>query len=162
MKKEFIQRIKKYDYAYYFILPTLLGMFLIHFIPMVQGIYMAFLKLNQKYPLNYLEEQIRLEIARCEIELNNLTDALGLLADLRKSKKAEIRAQAGLGRAECLLRKNRQQEAIRALTHIIWDFPDETGIIDQAALRAAEICENIGDYSEAVKYYRIIIHIRYS
>ena len=54
MKETLIKRIKKYDYAYYFILQTIIGMFLVHFVPMVQGIYMAFLKLNQNTLSMYL------------------------------------------------------------------------------------------------------------
>lgn len=38
---------RKNSLAYYLILPALIFMIIIHFIPMVQGIWMAFLKLNQ-------------------------------------------------------------------------------------------------------------------
>jgi multiple sugar transport system permease protein len=40
-------RIKYHRFAYLLILPTLIGMLLVHFIPTVQGIWMSFLKLNQ-------------------------------------------------------------------------------------------------------------------
>ena len=50
-KMELIRRNK---HAYFFILPTIIGMALIHFIPMVQAIYMSFLKLNQNILSLYL------------------------------------------------------------------------------------------------------------
>ncbi|MFA5876086.1 MAG: sugar ABC transporter permease [Candidatus Margulisiibacteriota bacterium] len=37
----------KHRFAYYFILPTVIGMFILHLLPIVQGIYMSFLRLNQ-------------------------------------------------------------------------------------------------------------------
>lgn len=40
-------RIRYYRFAYLLILPTLMGMLMVHFIPTVQGIWMSFLKLNQ-------------------------------------------------------------------------------------------------------------------
>jgi len=40
-------KIKKYRFAYIFILPTVLGMLTLHLIPIVQGIYMSFLNLSQ-------------------------------------------------------------------------------------------------------------------
>lgn len=42
-----LREIKANQHAYYFILPTALGMFLIHFIPVIQACYMSFLNLNQ-------------------------------------------------------------------------------------------------------------------
>lgn len=39
--------VRKNRFAYFLILPTVIGMLLVHFLPMVEGIYMAFLKLNQ-------------------------------------------------------------------------------------------------------------------
>ena len=47
-------QIRKQQHAYAFILPTVLAMTLIHFVPMVQGIYMSFLKLNQITLSRYL------------------------------------------------------------------------------------------------------------
>lgn len=41
------RRLKHYRFAYLLILPTLIGMLMVHFIPTVQGIWMSFLKLNQ-------------------------------------------------------------------------------------------------------------------
>jgi len=46
-KKSAWKTFRKYRFAYYFILPTLIGMFILHFLPIVQGIYMSFLRLNQ-------------------------------------------------------------------------------------------------------------------
>jgi len=40
-------RFKKYRFAYIFILPTVIGMLLLHLTPIVQGTYMSFLELNQ-------------------------------------------------------------------------------------------------------------------
>jgi len=42
-----IKRFKKYKFAYIFILPTILGMLILHLTPILQGIYMSFLDLNQ-------------------------------------------------------------------------------------------------------------------
>lgn len=39
--------IKKNKFAYKLVLPAIIAMIIIHFIPMIQGIYMSFLKLNQ-------------------------------------------------------------------------------------------------------------------
>ncbi len=47
-------RIKQNRFAYYFILPTLLAMLFLHLSPIVQGIYMSFLKLNQFTLQQYL------------------------------------------------------------------------------------------------------------
>lgn len=41
------RKVVKYRFAYLFILPTFIGMMLLHFSPIVQGIWMSFLKLNQ-------------------------------------------------------------------------------------------------------------------
>ncbi|KAF0132630.1 MAG: ABC transporter [Candidatus Saganbacteria bacterium] len=49
--KKFWRQIKKYRIAYLFILPTVLGMLLMHVVPIFQGIYMSFLNLNQ-YTIN--------------------------------------------------------------------------------------------------------------
>ena len=47
-------RIKRNRFAYYFIMPTLLAMLFLHLSPIVQGIYMSFLKLNQFTLQQYL------------------------------------------------------------------------------------------------------------
>jgi multiple sugar transport system permease protein len=47
-------RIKQYKFAYYFILPTLLAMFFLHLSPILQGLYMSFLRLNQFSLQRYL------------------------------------------------------------------------------------------------------------
>lgn len=47
-------RIKQYRFAYYFILPTALAILFLHLSPIVQGIYMSFLKLNQFTLQQYL------------------------------------------------------------------------------------------------------------
>ena len=52
--KSLWSKIKKYQFAYYFILPTALAMLFLHFVPIVQGIYMSFLKLNQFTLQQYL------------------------------------------------------------------------------------------------------------
>ena len=41
------KQVKKHKFAYMFLLPTAIAMFFLHFLPIVQGIYMSFLKLNQ-------------------------------------------------------------------------------------------------------------------
>ncbi len=45
---------KKYRIAYAFIAPTLIGMIIMHFIPILQGIYMSFLSLNNYTLSQYL------------------------------------------------------------------------------------------------------------
>ncbi|MFA4967461.1 MAG: sugar ABC transporter permease [Candidatus Margulisiibacteriota bacterium] len=47
MFKKLWKRVVKYKIAYLFILPTVLGMLLLHVVPIFQGIYMSFLNLNQ-------------------------------------------------------------------------------------------------------------------
>ena len=47
-------RIKRYRFAYYFILPTALAMLFLHVSSILQGIYMSFLKLNQFTLQQYL------------------------------------------------------------------------------------------------------------
>lgn len=47
-------RIKQYRFAYYFILPTLLAMLFLHLSPILQGLYMSFLRLNQFSLQRYL------------------------------------------------------------------------------------------------------------
>lgn len=42
-----MSEIKKHKFAYALVLPAVIAMLIIHFIPMIQGIYMSFLKLNQ-------------------------------------------------------------------------------------------------------------------
>jgi len=53
-KKDLWSRIKKYRFAYYFILPTLTGMLILHLLPILQGFYMSFLRLNQFTLSQYL------------------------------------------------------------------------------------------------------------
>ncbi len=53
-KKSLWSKIKKYSFAYYFILPTALAMLFLHVFPIIQGIYMSFLKLNQFTLQQYL------------------------------------------------------------------------------------------------------------
>lgn len=38
---------RKHRFAYYFIMPTVTGMLILHFLPIIQGIFMSFLRLNQ-------------------------------------------------------------------------------------------------------------------
>ncbi len=45
--KKMIKEIIKKRFAYYFILPTFICMLVVHIIPMLQGIYMTFIDLNQ-------------------------------------------------------------------------------------------------------------------
>jgi multiple sugar transport system permease protein len=46
-KKSLWRRIRKYRFAYYFILPTTLAMLLLHLTPIVQAFWMSMLRLNQ-------------------------------------------------------------------------------------------------------------------
>ncbi len=48
------QQIKKFRFAYYFVLPTALAMLLLHIIPIIQAIWMSFLSLNQFTISRYL------------------------------------------------------------------------------------------------------------
>ena len=43
---KFLYQVKKNKVAYYFIAPTLIGMLIMHLLPIVQGFWMAFLKLD--------------------------------------------------------------------------------------------------------------------
>jgi len=54
VKKSLWSRIKQYRIAYYFIAPTILAMIFLHISPILQGIYMSFLDLNQMTLRNYL------------------------------------------------------------------------------------------------------------
>jgi len=54
MKRDLLREIKRYKFAYYFILPTLLAMLFLHLSPIIQGVYMSFLKLNQFTLQSYL------------------------------------------------------------------------------------------------------------
>ena len=47
MFKKFWRRLSKNRVAYLFILPTVLGMLLLHLLPILQGFYMSLLELNQ-------------------------------------------------------------------------------------------------------------------
>jgi multiple sugar transport system permease protein len=49
-----VKDFKRYKIAYLFLLPAVLGMTLLHLLPVVQGIYMSFLKLNQFTLNSYL------------------------------------------------------------------------------------------------------------
>lgn len=49
------KRIKEHKFAYLLMLPTLLFMMMVHLLPMVQGIWMSFLKLNQFTLVQYLK-----------------------------------------------------------------------------------------------------------
>jgi len=53
-KQPLAKRLWKYRYAYVFILPTLLGMLILHLAPIVQGVIMSFLRLNQLTINQYL------------------------------------------------------------------------------------------------------------
>jgi len=53
-KKSLWERIKQYRIAYYFIAPTALAMLFLHLSPILQGIYMSFLNLNQVTLQQYL------------------------------------------------------------------------------------------------------------
>jgi len=46
MKESFLKEVIKYKHAYLFVLPTILGMLLVHFIPVLEAGYMSFLDLN--------------------------------------------------------------------------------------------------------------------
>lgn len=54
VKRNIISDFKKYKVAYLFVTPAALGMLLLHFLPLIQGIYMSFLKLNQFTLFQYL------------------------------------------------------------------------------------------------------------
>lgn len=49
-----LNEILRKRFAYYFILPTLVGMFIVHILPMIQGFYMTFIDLNQYTLSKYL------------------------------------------------------------------------------------------------------------
>ena len=68
MKRDIIAEAKRYKIAYAFIAPACFGMLLLHFSPLVQGIYMSFLRLNQFTLFAYLQAPF--------VGLKNYTDAL--------------------------------------------------------------------------------------
>ena len=45
--RNFFKTVYKNGFAYSFILPTVIGMLILHFLPIIQGILMSFLRLNQ-------------------------------------------------------------------------------------------------------------------
>ncbi|SEU27683.1 carbohydrate ABC transporter permease [Paenibacillus sp. NFR01] len=49
------KRIKEHKFAYLLMLPTLIFMMMVHLLPMIQGIWMSFLKLNQFTLAKYLK-----------------------------------------------------------------------------------------------------------
>jgi len=52
--KDLLAQIKKYRFAYWFVLPTFLAMVSLHIFPVVQAFYMSFLDLNQFTISQYL------------------------------------------------------------------------------------------------------------
>ncbi len=54
MFKDLLAQIKKYRFAYWFVLPTFLAMVSLHIFPVVQAFYMSFLDLNQFTISQYL------------------------------------------------------------------------------------------------------------
>jgi len=52
--KDLLAQIKKYKFAYWFVLPTFLAMVSLHIFPVVQAFYMSFLDLNQFTISQYL------------------------------------------------------------------------------------------------------------
>ncbi|MFA5097972.1 MAG: sugar ABC transporter permease [Candidatus Margulisiibacteriota bacterium] len=54
MFKDLLAQIKKYKFAYWFVLPTFLAMVSLHIFPVVQAFYMSFLDLNQFTISQYL------------------------------------------------------------------------------------------------------------
>ena len=117
----------------------------------------TFLELNRRWPDSHRRDQIELEVGRCEIELGNLGEAFKIFSSLVEKAKTEIRARATLGLAECFLRENKPQLAIRKFMSVLWDFPDEREVIDEAVLEAAKIYEKMSNYSRAIKLYRMIV-----
>ena len=50
------KKTRRYKMAYYFLLPTILGMLLIHLLPIVQAIWMSFLDVEKDTLIHYLEK----------------------------------------------------------------------------------------------------------
>ncbi|MNN10458.1 Inner membrane ABC transporter permease protein YcjO [compost metagenome] len=55
VKPSWTKRVREHKFAYLLILPTLLFMMMVHLLPMIQGVWMSFLKLNQFTLAKYLK-----------------------------------------------------------------------------------------------------------
>ncbi len=129
MQKNLWSRIKKYRFAYYFIAPTLISMFLLHIFPVAQAFYMSFLKLNQMTLSSYLGAPF--------IGLQNYYEVLfdanspihiGLLEAVRNTIIYTIivtTGTTGVGMLIALMvhRKFRGQAMVRALFLFPWVVP---------------------------------------
>lgn len=132
-----LSEMRKHKHAYYFILPTALAMTLIHFIPMFQGVYMSFLKLNQITLSRYLLAPF--------VGLRNYLDILTnpqsliRIAGLGQAAKVTLiyafivtLATIGLGLVVALLLNNefKGRTLVRTLFFLPWVIPQfVTGLL---------------------------------
>ncbi len=129
VRKSLLSEIKKYRFAYYFILPTFLGMLFLHIFPVFQAFYMAFLRLNQFTISQYLMAPF--------IGFDNFSDILfngsspihiGLLEAVRNTIIYTVLVTAGtisVGMIVALMvnRKFRGKNIVRALFLFPWVVP---------------------------------------
>ena len=48
--------------------------------------------------------------------------------------------------------------AIQELMRVVWDFPNEQEVVDEALMAASGIYESQGEFSHAVKLYSMVVH----
>lgn len=128
-KKPLWYRVKQYRVAYYFILPTIVGMVLLHLSPIVQGFWMSFLKLN----LGTLSQYLAAPFVGFENYYNVLFNArspirLGLLGAARNTLLYTIfvtigTLSTGMIVALLLNRQFRGRSVVRTLFLFPWIIP---------------------------------------
>lgn len=136
MNQSLASRIKVNRHAYFFILPTIVGMLLIHLVPIVQGMYMSFLQLNQNtLPLYLAAPFIGLDNFAQLLDPNSLIRISGLQEAARNTFIYSIIVTAGtifLGLIVALMlnRKIRFASAYRTLFILPWVVPQYvTGLL---------------------------------
>ena len=129
MFKDLLRQIKKYRFAYGFILPTFLAMLTLHIFPVVQAFYMSFLDLNQFTISQYLLAPFVGFRNYADILFNfNSPIHIGLFESIRNTVIYTIVVTAGttgVGMVVALMcnRKFRGKNIVRALYLFPWVVP---------------------------------------
>jgi len=129
VQKSLWAEIKKYRFAYYFILPTFIGMLFLHIFPIFQAVYMSFLKLNQFTLSQYLMAPFVGFENYFEILINaNSPIRIGLLEAVRNTVIYTVLVTLGttsVGMVVALMcnRKFRGKNIVRALFLFPWVVP---------------------------------------
>jgi len=126
----------KYRIAYYFIAPIIIGMTLMHFIPIVQGIYMSFLRLNNFTLNQYLGAPFVFIKNYYEILFDPASPmSIGILDSIRNTIFYSVIVtvgQIGLGMIVALMLTNdfKGRSLVRTLFLFSWIVPTYvTGIL---------------------------------